>query len=280
MDAKHIICLRIGGEWFQTPVIYSETEFEALMNLIGWDVPFDMKIYHFHGDDNERNPVMKKRPAMELDIERLLKTKPAQPRTYLDTLLNRPLRVQKEFERYVIAYSPATGRLYFIDTGDSRYRRVAQYKLTPIALREAVAFVNEHHRHCVGGKWHKFSIALEADGEIVGVAIASTPKSPAYDKRTLELNRVCTKPGYHNACSKLISTVVNIGKFMGYTTFLTYTLIDEDGASFRAAGFEFAGYTEDSKGWDHPSRPRKMPERYPMGIKRRWILRIKDQRSC
>jgi hypothetical protein len=184
------------------------------------------------------------------------------------------MKVRRLLGNLAIAYCPSSDCLHLIDLADSRYRQVVQYKAVPIRLADAVEFVNQYHRHNVGVKWHKFSVALETDGEIAGVAIASTPKSPAYDKQTLELNRVCAKPQYHNACSKLIGMVLNIGKTMGYRTFITYTLLDEDGASFRAAGFEFAGYTEDSKGWGHPSRPRKTPERYPMGRKKRWIYRI------
>ena len=275
MDAKHIICFRINGQWYKTPIVYSEEEFERLMEMIDWEMPFDMKTYHFHGSENERNPVMKERPVMEFDVERLLRTTPDHSHTYLDTCLNRPLKVQKQLERYVIARSTADDCLYFVDTEDDRYRRVAQYKTVPINLRSAREFVDTYHRHCSGVKWHKFSIALESDDEIAGVAIASTPKAPGYDNRTLELNRVCAKPDYQNACSKLISTIVNIGKSMGYKTFISYTLMGEDGTSFRAAGFEFDGYTANSKDWNSPSRPRKMPERYPPGRKKRWILRTK-----
>jgi len=273
MDAKHIICLKIGGEWYQTPIIYSDAEFDALMDLIGWDVPFDMRIYHFHGDENERNPVMRERPSIGIDIEALFRADANKHSTYLDSSRNRIMKVRRLLGALAIAYCPSTDCLHLIDIADPRYRQVAQYKAIPIRLADAVEFVNQHHRHCVGTKWHKFSVALETNGEIAGVAIASTPKSPAYDNQTLELNRVCAKPQYHNACSKLIGMVLNIGKTMGYRTFISYTLLDEDGASLKAAGFEFAGYTEDSKGWDHPSRPRKVPERYPMGIKKRWALR-------
>ena len=273
MDAKHIISIKIDGVWYQTPVIHTQQEFESLMDMLGWNVPYDMKIYHFHGNENERNPVMQRRPVMEIDIEQLFKTETS-PYTYLDTRRNKPLKVKKQSERFAIAYSPNTDSFYFIDTEDARYRRVAQYTPMPIALRDAAAFVNEHHRHCTGTKWHKFSVALEADGDTIGVVIASTPKARGYDRQTLELNRVCTKPGYHNACSKLISIAINIGKTMGYRTFISYTLMGEDGTSLKAAGFEFAGYTEDSSGWGNLSRPRKMPERYPLGRKKRWIYRI------
>lgn len=247
------------------------------MDLIDWEVPLNIQVYHFHGTENERNPVMRERPRSDIDIEALFRADTGKHITYLDTLCNRIMKVWWLLGNLAIAYCPSSDCLHLIDLTDSRYQQVVQYKAVPIRLGDAREFVNQYHRHNVGVKWHKFSVALETGGEIAGVAITSTPKSPAYDKQTLELNRICTKPQYHNACSKLIGMVLNIGKTMGYRTFISYTLLDEDGASFRAAGFEFAGYTEDSKGWGHPSRPRKMPERYQMGIKKRWILRTEKK---
>jgi len=275
MDAKHIICLKIGGEWYQTPVIYSEEEFKALMDLIGWDVPFDMRIYHFHGKENECNSVMRERRHISLDIEAFLKSHVEKPYTVLDTRMNRVMQVRRQLGRYAVAYCEKAQAHYIVDLDDTeRYRRVSQYIAVPINFRTAAEFVNAHHRHNISPQGHKFSVALEADGEVAGVVIASTPKAKTYNSQTLELNRVCAKPEYYNCCSKLISMAVNIGKTMGYRTFISYILMDEGGASLKAAGFEFAGYTEDSKGWDHPSRPRKMPERYPLGRKKRWIYQI------
>ena len=43
--------------------------------------------------------------------------------------------------------------------------------LTPISLAEANQFVADHHRHHKPVVSHKFSMAVEQDEEIVGVAI-------------------------------------------------------------------------------------------------------------
>ena len=54
--------------------------------------------------------------------------------------------------------------------------------LVPVTLREANAFVEQHHRHHGKVVGHKFSIAA-ADtetGEIVGVAIRWEPKCLLY----------------------------------------------------------------------------------------------------
>ncbi len=54
-------------------------------------------------------------------------------------------------------------------------------KIVPINLKQAQDFVNEHHRHNVSPQGHKFSIGLENDGVIVGVAIAGRPVARKLD---------------------------------------------------------------------------------------------------
>jgi len=68
---------------------------------------------------------------------------------------------------------------------------------------------------------------------------------------------------------------VRIGKELGYSRFLTYTLPDESGSSLSAAGFHRDGIVKGGKeeyAWDNKSRRRKKPARYPSGDKQRWIL--------
>ena len=80
-------------------------------------------------------------------------------------------------------------------------------ELVPISLKEANAFVAQHHRHHRPVTGHKFSVAAAVngalDGEIVGVAIVGRPVSRYLDDGwTLEVNRLCTD-GTRNACSFL-----------------------------------------------------------------------------
>jgi len=114
-------------------------------------------------------------------------------------------------------------------------------RLIPVSLREANAFVNEHHRHHKGVTGHKFSIGCEADGRLAGVAIVGRPVSRYLDDGlTLEVNRLCTT-GEKNACSMLYAAAARAAKAMGYRRIITYTLDTEDGASIRAAGWTCAG---------------------------------------
>lgn len=124
----------------------------------------------------------------------------------------------------------------------------------------------------MGAKGHKFSIGLEKDGELIGCATCGRPVARRQDDgKTLEITRVCVDGSHKNANSMLYGACVRAGKAMGYTTIITYTLTSESGASLRAAGFVSEGEQRYNKnGWDMPSRPRKMAERYPAEPKIRW----------
>lgn len=64
-------------------------------------------------------------------------------------------------------------------------------ELCPITLKEANAFVEQHHRHHKPVVGHKFSIGLSDGDRIVGVAIVGRPVSRYLDDGwTLEVNRL------------------------------------------------------------------------------------------
>lgn len=145
-------------------------------------------------------------------------------------------------------------------------------ELVPTTLREARDFVTEFHRHNIAPQGHKFSIGLSYAGELIGVCIVGRPVSRhADDGKTAEILRVCVKDGYKNANSKLYGAAVRACKAMGYTKVLTYTLPTESGSSLRAVGFINDGLTQDMAGWDRPNRSRKPLEKYPVGVKIRWV---------
>ena len=110
-------------------------------------------------------------------------------------------------------------------------------RLVPITFRAACAFVAEKHRHNKPPRGHKFSIGIESNGVLVGVAMAGRPIARAFDNGfTLEVNRTCTD-GTKNANSMLYGAVWRCARYMGYTRAITYTQCDESGASLRAAGW-------------------------------------------
>lgn len=125
----------------------------------------------------------------------------------------------------------------------------------PITLRDARAYVAEHHRHSVPPRGHKFSIGADVGGELVGVAIVGRPVARhADDGYTAEVLRVCTD-GTRNACSLLYGACRRASVAMGYRRVITYTREDESGASLKAAGFRL-DKSVPRQSWDRPGRPR------------------------
>ncbi len=109
--------------------------------------------------------------------------------------------------------------------------------IVPVTFRRACEFVQAIHRHNKPPRGHKFSIGLENNGDLVGVAMAGRPIARHFDDGlTLEVNRTCTD-GTRNANSMLYGAVRRAAWGMGYRRIITYTQADESGASLRAAGF-------------------------------------------
>jgi len=150
--------------------------------------------------------------------------------------------------------------------------------ICPITLRQAQAFVLEHHRHNDPPNGHKFSIGLLDSGRLIGIVTAGLPIARANnDNYTIEITRCCVLDGQRNANSKLYAAAIRAAKAMGYRRVITYTLPDESGSSLKAVGFQISGMTKaNPKGWDMPSRPRKKPAKYPYSPKIRWVKMLKD----
>lgn len=110
-------------------------------------------------------------------------------------------------------------------------------EVVPLTLREAQAFVQQHHRHNKPPHGCKFALGVRAAGELVGVAVAGRPVARAFDDgRTLEVNRSCTD-GTPHVNSMMYGAIWRAAKAMGYLRCITYTQANESGASLRAAGW-------------------------------------------
>lgn len=146
--------------------------------------------------------------------------------------------------------------------------------LRPITLRDANAFVLHHHRHHKPTVGHKFSISVQTNGQLVGVAICGRPVSRVLDDGyTLEVNRVCTD-GTKNACSMLYGAAVRAAKAMGYHKVITYILDSESGTSLKASGFTCDGPAGGLE-WTGARKP-KDKNQYPHERKTRWARTIKE----
>ena len=138
--------------------------------------------------------------------------------------------------------------------------------IRPCGLREANEFVTNFHRHHKAVTGHKFSIGVEENGKLCGVAICGRPVSRHLDDGyTLEINRCCTD-GTKNACSMLYGACFRIAKNMGYKKVITYILKTEPGTSLKASGFVCEG----EAGAEIWSGKRKKDNGVPREKKTRW----------
>lgn len=142
--------------------------------------------------------------------------------------------------------------------------------IVPTSLREANAFVAEHHRHNRPVAAGVCVVAVTADDRLCGVAIIGRPVARKLeDGFTAEVRRVCTD-GTPNACSILLRAAWRAVKALGYRKVITYTLPEEGGASLRAAGFKLVTDRAGGGRWNGPGRP--AADTHPLGYKCRWEL--------
>lgn len=155
-------------------------------------------------------------------------------------------------------------------------------RIRPVTFADAKRFVSDHHRHNKPPVGHKFSIGVEQDGQLCGVAMAGRPVARALDDgKTLEVNRTCTD-GTPNANSMLYGAVWRAAKAMGYERCVTYTQADETGASLRAAGWVRAKDLPPRKSWAESSvklRDAKDPVGNGGVARVRWEIRTTQQRG-
>lgn len=146
-------------------------------------------------------------------------------------------------------------------------------QLRPIGLRAARQFVQQVHRHHDAPQGGKFALAAwyydseKNDAGLCGVAIVGRPVSRMLDDGfTAEVIRVATD-GRRNACSFLYGAAKRAAQAMGYRKVITYTLIEESGASLKAVGWNRAGVAGGGS-WSRPSRPQV--DHHPLQQKIRW----------
>ena len=114
--------------------------------------------------------------------------------------------------------------------------------LQPVTLKAANEFVALYHRHCQktwrnGGKFAIGCVELSRP-TLLGVVIVGRPIARGLDDGwTAEVLRLCvgsvTAP---NACSMLYRAAWRAWRAMGGRRLVTYTLVEESGASLRGAG--------------------------------------------
>jgi hypothetical protein len=160
----------------------------------------------------------------------------------------------------------AQAALDFASVADERPR------LVPLTQREALAWIEEVHRHLPAPRGDVIRVGVMAGNKLVGVGIAGRPVSRMLDNGiTLEITRVAVVPldegGPRNICSMIYGALRRAGQALGYTKFVTYTLPSEGGASLRASGWREAGAAGGGE-WTRESRVRDAAAK--PDIKTRW----------
>jgi hypothetical protein len=138
----------------------------------------------------------------------------------------------------------------------------------PLSLSSAHAACDRwhsHHEPAVGGL---FALAAWVDDRCVCVAVVSRPVARRLDDgKTAEVVRLASDATTRRAASSTLRAVVVECASRGYDRVVSYTMLGEVGACYRAARWRPTALTRGGE-WSCPSRPRK-PSKQP-GRKARW----------
>jgi hypothetical protein len=144
--------------------------------------------------------------------------------------------------------------------------------IVPITLKAANAFVVSYHRHHKPSVGHKFSIGLNDEDNLIGVAIMGRPVARGSDNGfTIEVARLCTN-GQKNACSMLYQAAARASKELGYKKIQTYILEIETGTSLKASGWKMEAITAGGQ-WKHTDGKERRTDQ-PTMPKQRWVREL------
>lgn len=124
-------------------------------------------------------------------------------------------------------------------------------RLIPITLKRAQEVVREWHSHHDPMIGHMWSTGVIDDrDELLGVVVVGRPVAPGLqDGFTLEVTRLCCKGGNNHAASRLLGAATTAAESRGIRFLVSYTRIDEEGISYKAAGW--VAHPDVVKGRDH-----------------------------
>jgi hypothetical protein len=135
---------------------------------------------------------------------------------------------------------------------------VTELRLRPVSVKAAIPFVGRVHRRLSKVQGAMWAISVRVGPDVIGVALVGHPaRLLMEDEASLSVLRVAVLEG---ACSRA-------AKAMGAENLVTYTHLDEHGASLKAANWIDGGLTD---GGEHnrPSRQRALA--IDADQKRRW----------
>jgi hypothetical protein len=145
---------------------------------------------------------------------------------------------------------------------------VTELRLRPVSVKAAIPFVGRVHRRLSKVQGAMWAISVRVGPDVIGVALVGHPaRLLMEDEASLSVLRVAVLEGNPNACSMLYGACSRAAKAMGAENLVTYTHLDEHGASLKAANWIDGGLTD---GGEHnrPSRQRALA--IDADQKRRW----------
>ncbi len=145
----------------------------------------------------------------------------------------------------------------------------------PLTLKQMNELVERWHRHHKKVQGHRFSLGVEADGELVGACSIGRPVARGCDPYlTAEVTRLVTD-GTYNACSILYAAAARACMAMGFRKIQTYILETEAGTSLKAAGWYPVAVTTGGD-WNHSKAyAGKRRTDQPQMPKQRWERELK-----
>jgi hypothetical protein len=128
-------------------------------------------------------------------------------------------------------------------------------RLRICTVKRALPFVRQVHRRLPRVQGAMWATSVWTQSEMVGVALVGWPARELMTDDTLAVLRCAVVEGHKNGCSMLYGACSRMARAAGAENLVTYTHLDEEGVSLKAAGWIYGGTTD---GGEHsrPSRRR------------------------
>ncbi len=157
----HIFNYCIDGVWYRDSEIYSDTQFDAVMEHLEWKLPSNMRVFHFGVPGPKQyhldNPIILRRPVLSLDPMTLATAKPPCKTILSDKQAHLRIPVTHRTGRFVICDSADIWPCFRYVDG-KRYTLTTQLQVVPLSFRMARDYVQRYHRHNAAPQGHKFSV--------------------------------------------------------------------------------------------------------------------------
>lgn len=169
-------------------------------------------------------------------------------------------------------------RRYLSDPTGS-FEGMSNLRVVPIYTTDAIEYIDRHHSHLDPPERIFYASAVHDDRGLRCVAALARPKSRELQSQSYaEVVRVASDGQAEHAASMALGAILRAGRALGWTKFVSYTLLGEAGTIYRATGWWPVAITKPGREWDCPSRPRE--EVAQSGSKVRWVTGAKALQSA